>query len=284
MTAGNGKQIVNDTKDCEDLKQAVRRLESPSLVARASGLIGSPLEVAMKKLPDGVSGKINDAVKGALTKAAEAALWSLDNTPHKEASTATHKLFSAVSGAVGGAFGFASLFAELPVSTTLMMRAVADIARSEGFDLDELSTKQACIEVFAMGGNDKADDATEIGYYVTRGFTTETMKQLGKELAVIAAKKGAGGLGRVTSTQAAKWLAELVEKVAARFGIVITTKFAAQAVPIIGAITGAGLNTLYTDYYQEVAKGHFVVKRLEEKYGFEEVKAAYEEIARTSRK
>nr|WP_283099456.1 EcsC family protein [Pseudomonas sp. MWU15-20650] len=62
---------------------------------------------------------------------------------------------------------------ELPVSTTFMMCSVADVALNEGFDLSDFATKQACIEVFAMGGPSQADDATETGYYATRSFTTE---------------------------------------------------------------------------------------------------------------
>lgn len=38
---------------------------------------------------------------------------------------------------------------------------------------------------------------------------------------------------------------------------------AAQVVPVIGALTGATLNTMFTDYYQDMARGHFIVKRLE---------------------
>src|SRR5690606_30348915 len=130
------------------------------------------------------------AVEAALHKAASAALWSLDNTLEKPASTKLHKVYAATSGAVGGAFGFAALFAELPVSTTIMMRAVADVARSEGFDLQDFSTKRACVEVFAMGGNTDKDDSTDTGYYAFRGFATDSMRHLSKELAELIAKQG----------------------------------------------------------------------------------------------
>ena len=73
-------------------------------------------------------------------------------------------------------------------------------------------------------------------------------------------------------------LAGIIEKVAARFGIVITNKFAAQIVPVIGAATGATLNTFFTDFYQDMARGHFIVKRLEIKYGFDQVKSEYKKI------
>ncbi len=269
----------DNAKDYADLKAAVSLLESVSIIARLSNLIGSPIEGAVKMLPDSVSKAINGAVEAALHKATDTALWTLDNKPSTESSPKLHKLYAAVSGAVGGAFGVAGLFVELPVSTTIIMRSVADVARSEGFDLAEFSTKSACIEVFALGGNTKKDDATETGYYISRGFMSGTMNQVSKGLAEIAAKKGTDGISRITHVQAGKWLTELIEKVAARFGIVITNKFAAQAVPIIGGFTGATLNAVFTDFYQDMARGHFIVKRLEKKYGYDVVKVEYEIIA-----
>ncbi|MFJ7142434.1 EcsC family protein [Pseudomonas protegens] len=272
--------IKDNPQDYRDLKRAVGLLESPSLTARLSGVLGSPIESAVKALPNWVSGKINDAVVAALRTSADAALWSLENTPKKQASTLLHKVYAATSGAVGGAFGFAALFVELPISTTIMMRSVADVARSEGFDLNDLATKQACIEVFAMGGNSQADDATETGYYLTRSVTTQAMQQLSKELAAIAAKQGVGAAGRLSPGQVGKWLALLIEKVASRYGVTISSKFAAQAVPVIGAFTGATINALFTDFYQDMARGHFTVKRLEHKYGFEQIKGEYAHILR----
>ncbi|MGV6490522.1 EcsC family protein [Stenotrophomonas rhizophila] len=271
-------RILPTSQDWADLQRAVALLESPTLTAKMANLIGSPLEFAVKKLPAVVSRRIHGAVEAALFKSAQAALWSMDNTPGKAASTRWHKLAAATSGAVGGAFGFASLFIELPVSTTIMMRSVADVARSEGFDLRELSTRHACLEVFALGGNAGSDDASETGYYITRGFTAEVMRHLSAELAGRAAGGGGVMIG-LTPKEAGKWLAKIVEKVAARFGVVVTEKFAAQAVPIIGAVTGATLNTMFTDYYQDMARGHFIVRRLERSYGYETVRAAYTMLA-----
>lgn len=160
-----------------------------------------------------------------------------------------------------------------------MLRSVADIARSEGFDLEKVETKQACLEVFALGGPSESDDAVDTAYYVTRGFTAEAMQVLSKELAEIAARQAsASALNKLTPTQTGKWLAALIEKIATRFGVVITEKAAAQAVPIIGAVAGATLNAMFTDYYQDMARGHFIIKRLEKKYGFDLVKTEYTKI------
>ena len=270
--------ILPTSQDWRDLQRAVELLESPTLTAKMANLIGSPLEFAVKRLPDSVSRRIHGAVEAALFKSAQAALWSMDNTPGKAASTRWHKLAAATSGAVGGAFGFTTLFIELPVSTTIMMRSVADVARSEGFDLREMSTRHACLEVFALGGNSGKDDASETGYYITRGFTAEVMRHLSAELAGRAVGGSPVMIG-LTPKEAGKWLAKIVEKVAARFGVVVTDKFAAQAVPIVGAVAGATLNTMFTDYYQDVARGHFIVRRLERSYGYETVRAAYSLLA-----
>lgn len=270
--------ILPTSQDWRDLQRAVDLLESPTLTAKMANLIGSPLEFAVKRLPDSVSRRIHGAVEAALFKSAQAALWTMDNTPGKAASTRWHKLAAATSGAVGGAFGFTTLFIELPVSTTIMMRSVADVARSEGFDLREMSTRHACLEVFALGGNSGKDDASETGYYITRGFTAEVMRHLSAEVAGRAVGGSPVMIG-LTPKEAGKWLAKLVEKVAARFGVVVTEKFAAQAVPIVGAVAGATLNTMFTDYYQDVARGHFIVRRLERTYGYETVRAAYSMLA-----
>lgn len=272
--------MIFEEKDMRDLEKAVNLLEQDTITEKMTQVVGKPIDYLMSKLPKGTEKQIHNLVEKALHKAADAALGSLDNEPNREASTKTNKLFAAVSGAVGGAFGFTALAIELPISTTIMLRSVADIARSEGFDLEKVETKQACLEVFALGGPSEGDDAVETAYYATRSFTAKAMQILSKELAEIAARQAsANAFKKLTPAQTGKWLASLIEKIAARFGVVITEKAAAQAVPIIGAVAGATLNAMFTDYYQDMARGHFIIKRLENKYGFELVKAEYTRVS-----
>lgn len=272
------QRIIDNPRDWDDLQRAVALLEAPTITARMAHIVGAPLEFAVRKLPGAVTDRIHGAVEMALHKSVQAALWSMANTPGRGASTRWHKLAAATTGALGGAFGFTALFVELPVSTTVMMRAVADVARSEGFDLAEPATQQACLEVFALGGRSDRDDASETGYYLARGFTADVMRHLSAELA----GRSVAGQGLVTgmgSKEAGKWLAKLIEKVASRFGVVVTEKFAAQAVPIVGAATGAALNTMFTDYYQDMARGHFIVRRLERRYGELAIRTSYDRLA-----
>ena len=271
--------IFAHPQDWADLQRAVALLEAPTITARMAHFVGAPLELAVRALPDAVSGRIHGAVEAALYKSAQVALRSMDNAPGRAASTRWHKLAAATTGAVGGAFGFAALFVELPVSTTVMMRAVADVARSEGFDLDDIATRQACLEVFALGGKSAKDDASETGYYLARGFTADVMRHLSAELAGQAAAVGPGLVTGMGGKEAGKWLAKLIEKVASRFGVVVTEKFAAQAVPVVGAAAGAALNTMFTDYYQDMARGHFIVRRLEQRYGGVAIRTSYERLA-----
>ncbi|MCL7713915.1 EcsC family protein [Stenotrophomonas mori] len=267
-------------QDMADLRRAVALLEAPTLSARMANLIGTPLEFAVRRLPAGVSRGIQGVAEAALHKAAQAALWSMDRRqPGKPASPRLHKLAAAATGALGGVGGLATLAIELPLSTTIIMRAVADVARSEGFDLEDLATRQACLEVFALGGNSSGDDASETGYYLARGFTAELVRHLSAELAGTSVSGSPGLLLGLGPKEAGKWLARVVEKVAARFGVVVSEKVAAQALPVIGAVAGATLNTMFTAYYQDMARGHFIVRRLERKHGFEPVRLAYGAIS-----
>jgi len=56
----------------------------------------------------------------------------------------------------------------------------------------------------------------------------------------------------------------------------VTSKAAAQAVPAIGAIGGAAINLAFIDHFQDMAHGHFIIRRLERTYGPETVRRAYD--------
>ena len=88
-----------------------------------------------------------------------------------------HRALATASGAAGGTFGLAALPVELPVSTTIMLRSIADIARSEGEDLSDPETALACVEVFALGGRPGSADASESGYFAVRGMLAKTVTE-----------------------------------------------------------------------------------------------------------
>jgi hypothetical protein len=82
-------------------------------------------------------------------------------------------------------------------------------------------------------------------------------------------------LERGVVEESAPVLLRLVAEIASRFGIVVSEKVAAGAVPVIGALGGATINVAFTDHFQNVARGHFIIRRLERKYGGERVRSLY---------
>jgi uncharacterized YccA/Bax inhibitor family protein len=74
-------------------------------------------------------------------------------------------------------------------------------------------------------------------------------------------------------------LLKFVTQVAARFGLVVTQKVAAQALPVVGALGGAAVNYAFIEHFQEVARGHFTVRRLERLYGKDKIRTEYDQIA-----
>jgi hypothetical protein len=47
---------------------------------------------------------------------------------------------------------------------------------------------------------------------------------------------------------------------------------------IRGYAGGALINTIFMDHFQDIAKGHFIVMKLERKYGKEAVRSEYENL------
>ena len=254
--------------ETQELTQAKELLENPGLAAKITNLIGMPLEKGLEKLPKNWNTKIMGVTQKAITKSADAALFTIKNKPGEKSSNIWHKTSVAISGATGGFFGFAGLAIELPVSTTIMMRSIADIARSENHNLNEAKTKLACVEVLALGGNSASDDGTESGYYITRAI-------LSQQLSMAAEYIARNGLGK----EGAPALVKFFSTIASRFGIQVTEKAAAQAIPVIGAVSGASLNLLFIDHFQDMARGHFIVKKLEKRYSKEFIEEQYNLIS-----
>ena len=253
--------------DLNDLKKAKTLLENPGIAAKITNLLGTPIERGLELLPDNWNVKVRELTQEALSKAVHAAVFTIKDSPGKEASNYWHKIAVATTGGIGGFFGLTALAVELPISTTIMLRSIADIARSEGEALSKIESKIACIEVFAFGGPSKSDDASDSGYFAVRAALAQSVSKAAEYIAEKSlAEEGAPALVR------------LVIKIAERFSIQVSEKAAAQAVPAIGAAGGAIINTLFIDHFQDMALGHFIVRRLERKYGKEVVEATYKTV------
>lgn len=257
-----------DAEDLKDLTYAKTLLENPSLTARLASVIGTPIEKGFSMLPEDWAVTVQKAVRAALLRGLELAVTTINPRSRRRSSEFFHKLMVGASGGVGGAFGLPALVLELPISTTIMLRSIADIARTEGHDLNDIHTKLHCLEVFALGGTTRADDAAESSYWAVRAALSRAVA----EAASYFAEKG-------VLEKSAPAVARLIATIASRFGVVVSEQVAAKAVPVIGAAGGSLVNVLFMDHFQSMARGHFIVKRLERKYGAAAVQEVYASIA-----
>jgi hypothetical protein len=253
--------------EISDLRAAKAILENPGLAAKVSNYVGTPIEMGLKKLPESWNATVNDVARKSIETALDIALLTLDRDERGPSSNWWHKLAVAATGAGGGAFGLPALALELPVSTTIMLRSIADIARSEGEDLRRPEARLQCVQVLALGGKSKSDDGTESGYFTARAALAKAVS----EAAAHVTKKG-------LSQHGAPAIVRLISLVASRFSIVVSEKAAAQAVPVVGALGGAALNALFIGHFQDMGRGHFIIRRLERLHGQEEVRRLYDAL------
>jgi hypothetical protein len=277
FAAGASRLSIDDR---EALERAMRELESTSLAIRLSSILGRQAGAIASIVP------ASRAAEAAIRSGLNFALRSLAGKPLRDRRR-MHKSIAVLAGAAGGAFGISSLPVELPFSTTIMLRSIADIARAEGQDLADPKTALACLEVFALGGRDGSnrdirlrgmdvpdsnfsDGAVlETGYFALRAILAKSVTEAASYIA-----------GRASASEAAPALVRLVAQIGAHFGVVVSQKLVAQSVPLIGAAGGAAINYAFADHFQTIARGHFTVLRLERRYGARIIRAEYERMRR----
>jgi hypothetical protein len=260
--------------DREALLEAKLVLEHPGLLARASEILGHPIERGLESLPPSVQHAIAKATQSTLRIGLQLAVASLakdkSSAPPKVRRSALlwHRVAGGVAGAAGGFFGLAALPAELPISTLIILRAIADVARHEGEDLCQLEARMACLEVLALsGGQPTSPRSAETGYYAARIGMAQSFKKAVEHV-------GRKGLTRQVAPPVAEWLT----RVGARYSVRVSHKVIAKAVPFVGAASGAAINSLFVQHFQDVARAHFTIRRLERAYGAEPVQLAYTQL------
>lgn len=248
------------------LLQAAALVQSQSFAVRLANQAGAPVNKAVGMVP-GASGAIRRIVNKAMLQSLEVAVDSLEPEPYPPSSWLP-KAMTGFTGGLGGLFGAVSLPIELPLTTTLMLRSIADIARHYGEDLSEIEARMACLEVFALGGG-TPKERDELGYYAARAMFT---KLTGDVVSYVVERRVLEASAPVVS--------RLVSAVASRFGVVVSERAAAAAIPVIGAIGGATLNVIFMNHFEKVAHGHFTLRRLERVHGSAQIRLAFDAVQR----
>jgi hypothetical protein len=249
------------------LRRAIQDLENRDFAAQLADYAGKPIERVMRLMPRVASRRINKAVEKAILNCLNVAISSIKPRSKAPPAQRAASVLAGISGGVSGFFGLAALPIELPVTTTLMLRAIADIARHHGEDLSTLEARLACVEVFALGAP-RSGRRADFGYYASRAL----LGRLTADAAALFLERGAANLS-------APVVGGLVTEIATRFSVVVSERSAASALPVLGAVGGATVNLLFMNHFQRVARGHFAVRRLEREYGSSIVRRLYEEHA-----
>jgi len=134
-----------------------------------------------------------------------------------------------------------------------------------GEDFLNPESSLACLEVFALSPQNSRAAAKDSAYYATR----TALAQVTREAVSYVTQKG-------MAKESAPALLSFVSRIASRFGLEVSEKVAAEMVPVAGAVGGLTLNVLFSQHFQSLAEGHFIVRRLERKYGSEAVRQDYE--------
>ncbi|MEL7013263.1 MAG: EcsC family protein [Pseudomonadota bacterium] len=192
--------------------------------------MGGQAEAYADRLPDAIQTRLGEATESALRVAMETAHLSRDVVDGQPGWLT--RVLTTTMGAAGGMGGLPTALAELPVTTTVLLRAIQDVAVENGFNPREDAVHYDCIQVFASAGPLEHDDGANFAFLSTRMTVTGPALQ------------------------------RLVSTVAPKLATVLGQKLAAQTIPVLGAAAGAATNYAYTQYYQQMAEVHFGLRRL----------------------
>jgi len=239
--------VLHDDPALEITALAHRHRRANGPVMRLVNRLGGSLENQFALVPDAMRRQIEAAVARALNLAYGIAGQAPDLGPRVPIAAVM------ASGAAGGVGGLATTLAELPVTVTVILTAIRSAAREAGLDPDEPWVRAECLRVFAAGGPLAADDGIDTSFLTARMTLT-----------------GAALQGMI---------ARIAPKLAAVFG----QKLAAQAVPLLGAVSGAALNAAFLSYFREMAHVRFALLRLAATHGAEPVLSAFREATEPAR-
>jgi hypothetical protein len=249
-TAAAPLPALREDPSAEIARLAARYRRANGPVMALMNRIGGRVEDRLGGLPPDLRARIDSVTRSALEKGyhlAGSGRHAPDLGPRGPMALA------ALTGAAGGAGGLATSIAELPVTIAVILHAIRRAAAEEGFDPDDPAIRLEALRVFAAGSPLAMDDGVNTGFF-------------GARLAVTGPA-----------------LQRVLASVAPRLATALGQKLMAQAVPVLGAIAGAGLNAAFLGYYREVAHVRFGLLRLCERHGTEQVIAAFGKAVQPAR-
>lgn len=247
---------ITDPTVCDQIRRLARRyVEAGGLGMEVLTLVGNSAEGLIERLPAFLRNRLDRLTQVALKRAFRAASGS--RRVLRDRGELFNRMASTLSGAAGGAAGLPGAVIELPLTVTLLLRSMLDIAAEHGLDPDSEEVRKECLRIFAAAGPMETDDGTDLGLLAARlSVTGQTVQGL-------------------------------ISRVAPRLSVSLGQKLAAQSAPVLGAVVGASINFTFARYYQELARVHFGLMRLARETGLPQealIEALRLEIERLTRR
>ncbi len=208
-------------------------------------LAGTRAEGLMAHIPVAMRDRIEDVTAFGLRRCYAAANIARSNSRLPKAGKYGHRIAAVMSGGAGGFGGLASAVVELPATVSIFFAAIQKVAVEYGFDPNDEAVRLECLRVFGSGTPLEDDDGVNTAFLASR-----------------IAMTGVGAQGMIAT-------------IAPRLAAVLSQKLAAQAVPVLGAVTGATVNLAFITYYQELAHVRFGLLRLAKSHPEGEVMQAF---------
>ncbi len=234
-----------------ELQNALAMLDDGGgLLVRLADLMGNLMGrgVRMGVRGLGVAPSFQAAFQGiaeaALRRAFDVAILGLPSGAFDRPRRRMARPIVMLSGAMGGFAGLPGLAPDVTVTTIAILRQIARIAQEEGENLADPEARRACLQIFALRAEHANMTGSELGYFSAR------LALQGRPLVL------------------------LLNEVAASYGFTLSQKLTLQAVPVVGALAGAALNRAFLIYYEEAARAHFIIRRLERRYGQDTIQRA----------
>ena len=153
----------------------IDRLAQRYVAARGLGMeildrVGDGGEQLMKMVPAFLRTRLDKAVAAALRRTFAAA--SASRRVMGNRGDWFNRLGTTAAGALGGAAGIAGTMIELPVTVTILQRAILEIADEHGLDTDSDEIRAEALRIFATGGPLEEDDSTDTALLASRVLAT----------------------------------------------------------------------------------------------------------------
>jgi len=249
----------------EFIRDAFGFLERPNFLLRVANAVGRPVELALNALPEKSQDLIHRATEAALQKGLSLVTRTLpqskpqanlaDTVARTKLTSRLHSLATFGLGAAGGFFGLASLPVELPLTTSVMLRAIASIAQDFGMDLNDPTVQLECLYILSLGSTHEGEPH-RTAYWTSRGIFSKM-------------------IGDALEMKTAPHMLRFLTAVASKFEVVVSEKVAAEALPVIGAVGGGAINAVFTEYFSQAARFHFGLRALENRHGRETIENCY---------